>query len=87
MTSCPKDTAPAVYARWLSLMMAKDPAERFTIGLRMMRDGKLIVAQSLKAQGLAGLDLKCALARRLYGRDMPRERLEAFIDWLRRREG
>jgi hypothetical protein len=56
------------------------PGERVEIAARMFDDARAIVESSLPPS-CTGRERRLALARRLYGTELPHAALIAFADW------
>jgi hypothetical protein len=67
-----------VDARFREMMQRLTPAERLAMACRMFSTGRALVIAGLLSRNrdLAGLRLRRALLRRLYGRDLGAEQLD-----------
>lgn len=74
------DTAPKIEALAAARHQAMTPEERWRIASRMFDDARAIVESSLPA-GLSQRERRLAVARRLYGGDLPQAALEAFAGY------
>jgi hypothetical protein len=77
------DTAPEVAALVADRHRRMTPAERVAIASALFDTARAIVESSLPA-ALAPAERRLALARRLYGRELPEAALRAFADYTRR---
>lgn len=76
MSSAPEE----VDARFRRMMQRLTPAERLAMACRMFSTGRALVVAGLLSRNrdLAGLRLRRALLKRLYGRDLGAEQLDRF---------
>lgn len=74
------DTAPGILALVTERCKRMTPLERVTIASALFDAGRVIVESSLPAS-LAPRDRRLALARRLYGQELPEAALRAFADY------
>ena len=74
------DTAPKIEALVAARHQAMTPEERWRIASRMFDDARAIVESSLPV-GLSQRERRLAVARRLYGDELPQAALEAFAGY------
>jgi hypothetical protein len=82
----PRDTKSWAYQKQLEIILAKSPAERFLLGLKLCEDGrKIMEASILRVQPhLTPAELAAAIFDRLHGhRYLPARRAEIRASILR----